>query len=243
VPGAPADVVTQRDNRSKTAPGFAPAGHGARPSHRLPAVESAGADPRQRPPDGYTRGTCAGTRSPACVSPGARRDTGALGSKSRGRGGRVDDAGVAARAADTGRTRPHGGRYPRRRTIAPRVAVARRGPLCARDVRPGPAHRQGQNPFIEIAGSPRLLGECQRAAGAYRGDAGRRSCARAWTCRARPASRCTGHRSWPGRWPRPGTGDRATVGAYLREAAGAAGRLGTDGNYLWTAFGPSNVLF
>jgi len=37
-------------------------------------------------------------------------------------------------------------------------------------------------------------------------------------------------------------GDKATVRAYLKEAAGAAGRLGADGNYLWTAFGPSNGI-
>jgi tetratricopeptide (TPR) repeat protein len=36
-------------------------------------------------------------------------------------------------------------------------------------------------------------------------------------------------------------GDKATVRAYLRQASDAAGRLGKDGNHLWTAFGPSNV--
>lgn len=36
--------------------------------------------------------------------------------------------------------------------------------------------------------------------------------------------------------------DKATVRAYLGEADGAAGRLGADGNHMWTAFGPSNVI-
>jgi hypothetical protein len=35
--------------------------------------------------------------------------------------------------------------------------------------------------------------------------------------------------------------DRATTRTYLTEADTAAGRLGRDANYLWTAFGPTNV--
>lgn len=35
--------------------------------------------------------------------------------------------------------------------------------------------------------------------------------------------------------------DRPTTRAFLREARLAADRLGTDGNYMWTAFGPTNV--
>jgi hypothetical protein len=35
--------------------------------------------------------------------------------------------------------------------------------------------------------------------------------------------------------------DRATTRAFLAEAGAAAGRLGTDANHLWTAFGPTNV--
>ncbi|MEU5999075.1 helix-turn-helix domain-containing protein [Streptomyces sp. NPDC047197] len=35
--------------------------------------------------------------------------------------------------------------------------------------------------------------------------------------------------------------DRATTQAFLREADAMASRLGTDGNHMWTAFGPTNV--
>lgn len=35
--------------------------------------------------------------------------------------------------------------------------------------------------------------------------------------------------------------DRATTSDFLEEAGRAAGYLGHDGNYLWTAFGPTNV--
>lgn len=35
--------------------------------------------------------------------------------------------------------------------------------------------------------------------------------------------------------------DRATAQAFLREAEGAARRLGSDANHMWTAFGPTNV--
>ncbi|MBV9208799.1 MAG: helix-turn-helix domain-containing protein [Actinobacteria bacterium] len=35
--------------------------------------------------------------------------------------------------------------------------------------------------------------------------------------------------------------DRPTTRAFLHEAGQAAGRLGADGNYMWTAFGPTNV--
>jgi hypothetical protein len=35
--------------------------------------------------------------------------------------------------------------------------------------------------------------------------------------------------------------DRATTRTFLAEADTAAGRLGRDANYLWTAFGPTNV--
>ena len=35
--------------------------------------------------------------------------------------------------------------------------------------------------------------------------------------------------------------DRATTREFLNEADGAAARLGGDNNYLWTAFGPTNV--
>lgn len=35
--------------------------------------------------------------------------------------------------------------------------------------------------------------------------------------------------------------DRARTGDYLREAEESAARMGGDGNYLWTAFGPTNV--
>jgi transcriptional regulator with XRE-family HTH domain len=35
--------------------------------------------------------------------------------------------------------------------------------------------------------------------------------------------------------------DRPTTRAFLQEAGQAAGRLGADGNYMWTAFGPTNV--
>ncbi|WP_371529545.1 helix-turn-helix domain-containing protein [Streptomyces sp. NBC_01283] len=35
--------------------------------------------------------------------------------------------------------------------------------------------------------------------------------------------------------------DRATTQAFLREADATASRLGTDGNHMWTAFGPTNV--
>jgi transcriptional regulator with XRE-family HTH domain len=35
--------------------------------------------------------------------------------------------------------------------------------------------------------------------------------------------------------------DRPTTRAFLREAGQAARRLGADGNYMWTAFGPTNV--
>ena len=37
------------------------------------------------------------------------------------------------------------------------------------------------------------------------------------------------------------TEDRATARAFLAEADAAAQRLGRDANYLWTAFGPTNV--
>lgn len=36
-------------------------------------------------------------------------------------------------------------------------------------------------------------------------------------------------------------GDASKTDGYLREAGAAAQRLGRDGNYLWTAFGPTNV--
>ena len=36
-------------------------------------------------------------------------------------------------------------------------------------------------------------------------------------------------------------GDSSRTGDYLREASGAARRLGKDANHLWTAFGPTNV--
>ncbi|MGY0017615.1 helix-turn-helix domain-containing protein [Streptomyces sp. YJ-C3] len=35
--------------------------------------------------------------------------------------------------------------------------------------------------------------------------------------------------------------DRVTTHAFLREADAMASRLGTDGNHMWTAFGPTNV--
>lgn len=35
--------------------------------------------------------------------------------------------------------------------------------------------------------------------------------------------------------------DRGRTGDYLREAEESAARMGGDGNYLWTAFGPTNV--
>ncbi|MFG2861580.1 helix-turn-helix domain-containing protein [Streptomyces sioyaensis] len=35
--------------------------------------------------------------------------------------------------------------------------------------------------------------------------------------------------------------DRATTREFLREAESAATRLGSDGNHMWTAFGPTNV--
>jgi hypothetical protein len=35
--------------------------------------------------------------------------------------------------------------------------------------------------------------------------------------------------------------DRPTTQVFLREAQQAARRLGTDANYIWTAFGPTNV--
>jgi hypothetical protein len=35
--------------------------------------------------------------------------------------------------------------------------------------------------------------------------------------------------------------DRTTTRSYLAEAEDTAGRLGTDRNHLWTAFGPTNV--
>jgi transcriptional regulator with XRE-family HTH domain len=35
--------------------------------------------------------------------------------------------------------------------------------------------------------------------------------------------------------------DRPTTRAFLHEAGQAAGRLGADANYMWTAFGPTNV--
>lgn len=35
--------------------------------------------------------------------------------------------------------------------------------------------------------------------------------------------------------------DRARTGDYLREAEESAARVGGDRNYLWTAFGPTNV--
>ena len=35
--------------------------------------------------------------------------------------------------------------------------------------------------------------------------------------------------------------DRPTTRAFLQEAQQAASRLGTDANYMWTAFGPTNV--
>jgi transcriptional regulator with XRE-family HTH domain len=35
--------------------------------------------------------------------------------------------------------------------------------------------------------------------------------------------------------------DRPTTRAFLQEAQQAAGRLGADANYMWTAFGPTNV--
>jgi hypothetical protein len=36
-------------------------------------------------------------------------------------------------------------------------------------------------------------------------------------------------------------GDSSKTADYLQEATGAASRLGQDANYLWTAFGPTNV--
>lgn len=37
------------------------------------------------------------------------------------------------------------------------------------------------------------------------------------------------------------SGDRPTTRTFLEEATAAAGRLGEDANYMWTAFGPTNV--
>jgi transcriptional regulator with XRE-family HTH domain len=36
-------------------------------------------------------------------------------------------------------------------------------------------------------------------------------------------------------------GDRASADIHVTEAEASAGRLGVDGNYVWTAFGPTNV--
>jgi hypothetical protein len=35
--------------------------------------------------------------------------------------------------------------------------------------------------------------------------------------------------------------DRASADTHIGEADASAARLGTDGNYVWTAFGPTNV--